>query len=611
MSPIRPMKSERTAEARPRAVIYLRVSTREQASRGGEAEGFSIPAQRDACLRKAEALGAEVVEQYVDAGESARSANRPQLQEMLTFVAAEQPDYVIVHKVDRLARNRVDDVEINVALTTAGCQLVSCSENIDETPSGMLLHGIMSSIAEFYSRNLATETKKGLRQKAMSGGTTGVAPFGYVNVRERNPEGREVRTVAVDPERAPWVVWMFEQYATGEWTSAMLAEELASHKVTALPRPRSKGGPLAVSYVGSIIQNRYYTGVVTFEGVEYPGKHPVLVSEELFQRVQAVRQGRVASQERPRVHTHYLKGSVFCGECGEPLTFEQTRNGRGVYYDYFYCLGRQRRKNGCSFRAIQARVLEDLVEDHWQTITLPLATVDQIRESVSLHIRQVLPERDRDRQDAQAQLADLQRESDRLLRAHLADAVLLDQLKREQGRIAIERGSLESRLNRATIEESRLFEALERICELLASGHALYRRADDLGRRDLNQAVFERISIHDDEVRSSDLTLPFHRVLSSTLESDLKAERLSPTTGSSSHVGHLRLLPDVSPEPIDGRGGVIGQVRRRIDRTSPSAVIAAALESEETKNSGPSQVRSSNESFLVAGTGFEPVTSGL
>ena len=68
-----------------------------------------------------------------------------------------------IHKIDRLARNRADDVEINLVLQRAGTTLVSCTENIDETPSGILLHGIMSSIAEFYSANLANEVLPGLR----------------------------------------------------------------------------------------------------------------------------------------------------------------------------------------------------------------------------------------------------------------------------------------------------------------------------------------------------------------------------------------------------------------------------------------------------------------
>ncbi|MFJ7738940.1 recombinase family protein, partial [Lysinibacillus sp. NPDC097287] len=137
-----------------RAVLYLRVSTKDQAQRGGELEGFSIPAQREACRRKAESMGATVISEFVDAGESARSTDRPELQRMLLMLSSEAVDFVIVHKVDRLARNRVDDVEINVAIQKTGARLVSVTENIDETPSGMLMHGIMSSIAEFYSRNL-------------------------------------------------------------------------------------------------------------------------------------------------------------------------------------------------------------------------------------------------------------------------------------------------------------------------------------------------------------------------------------------------------------------------------------------------------------------------
>ena len=143
-----------------RAVTYIRVSTRDQASRGGEAEGFSIPAQREACIRKAESLAADVVQEFVDAGESAKSAERPQLQLMLDFVKQNAIQLVIVHKVDRLARNRMDDAQINFAIQKAGAKLISCTENIDETPSGMLLHGIMSSIAEFYSQNLASKFRR-------------------------------------------------------------------------------------------------------------------------------------------------------------------------------------------------------------------------------------------------------------------------------------------------------------------------------------------------------------------------------------------------------------------------------------------------------------------
>jgi hypothetical protein len=167
---------------------------------------------------------------------------------------------VLVHKVDRLARNRVDDVEINVAIKKSGATLVSATENIDETPSGMLLHGIMSSIAEFYSRNLATEVHKGMSQKARTGGTPGKAPLGYRNIGRLTPEGREERTVEPDPDRAALITWAFTTYATGDWTLRSMADELETRGLTTRRTPKLASRPVQPNVLHSILTNPYYKG---------------------------------------------------------------------------------------------------------------------------------------------------------------------------------------------------------------------------------------------------------------------------------------------------------------------------------------------------------------
>ncbi len=155
-----------------RAATYLRASTAAQASRNREPEGYSIPAQREACLAKAAELGAEVVGEYADRSESAKTADQPQLWALLDRLKGERDlDYAIVHKVDRLARNRYDDATITYALHRGGVEFVSVSENIDDTPAGRFLHAIVAANAEFYSANLAAEARKGLVQKAKAGGT--------------------------------------------------------------------------------------------------------------------------------------------------------------------------------------------------------------------------------------------------------------------------------------------------------------------------------------------------------------------------------------------------------------------------------------------------------
>jgi len=183
--------------------------------------------------------------------------------------------------VNRLARNRADDVMITLTIKQAGARLISCSENIDDTPSGMLTHGIMSSIAEFYSANLATEAKKGIREKAKRGGTPFRAPFGYRNIVFKDEQGREVRTIEIDrevrtieidPERAEAVRWIFITYNTGNRMIRQLADELERRGIRTRATPDRPARPLKTSNVHDVLKNRYYLGFVSFEGVEYEGK---------------------------------------------------------------------------------------------------------------------------------------------------------------------------------------------------------------------------------------------------------------------------------------------------------------------------------------------------
>jgi site-specific DNA recombinase len=148
--------------ATKRAVIYLLVSPAKQNRKADDPEGYSLPAQREACYRKAAELGAEVVDESRDRDESAKTADRRDFQRMLTRVRTEQDiDYVILDEIDRFARNRRDDANTLFELRMAGAQLISVKENIDDTPGGQLLHAIMAGIAEFYSKNLAAEALKG------------------------------------------------------------------------------------------------------------------------------------------------------------------------------------------------------------------------------------------------------------------------------------------------------------------------------------------------------------------------------------------------------------------------------------------------------------------
>jgi site-specific DNA recombinase len=497
------------------AVIYLRVSSKEQAEKGGEAEGFSIPAQREGCKRKAASLQAAVIEEFVERGESAKTADRPELQRMLRFVKDNRVKYVIVHKVDRLARNRADDVVINLALQQAGAELVSVSENIDQTPSGLLLHGIMSSIAEFYSRNLATEVIKGSVQKAKNGGTPGKAPVGYLNVRHM-VNGVESRTVEIDPVRGPLMAWAFEAYATGEWTIRRLLAELTRRGLTTAPGPRSPARPLRVSHLHTLLRHPYYVGIVRYQGVLYPGKHEALVDKETWQRVQEHLSAKHLTGERHREHPHYLKGSIFCGQCGSRLIVTHAK-GRGGTYPYFICIGRQEKRTDCQQRALHIEKVEAAVAAYYATVQLSAQKLVDVRAFLEEELSGLRFDTERERTAQERRLGNLTGERKKLLEAHYANAIPLDLLKSEQERLTREIEAAESRL--AEIEgdfrkaESNLQRALTRVgdCE------TAYREAAGLLRRQFNLAFFRRLEIDDEYTVRGELAEPFDTLLGDDL----------------------------------------------------------------------------------------------
>ncbi|WP_370626373.1 recombinase family protein [Austwickia sp. TVS 96-490-7B] len=491
------------------AVSYLRVSTREQAEKGGTDEGFSIPAQCEATRHKDEQLGAGIVEKFVDAGASAKSSDRPELMLMIQYVKANKVAYCIVHKVDRLARNRADDVSIHLALQQCGVMLVSASENIDETPSGMLLHGIMSSVAEFYSRNLPPEVTKGITQKVANGGTLSRAPIGYLNVHKRDAQGREYRTVEVDPDRAPLICWVFDTYAKGEHTVPGLLAEATARGLTTVPTPKRPSGPVGRSTFFKLLRNPYYIGQVRYQGAQHPGAHEPIVVPETWQQVQALLDTRATAGERRRKHKHYLKGTLYCGTCTSRLQLDYARNKQDIRYAYYICTGRAIRTTTCTRKAVPVGVAEQLVIDCYQQIAISSSTYAQLAERVESAFDERLAEWSQTIDDLTTTKQRLEAEADKLLEAHFADAIDLLTLKRHQDRIRIALADVTKWLESERHDHEGPRQHIATALRLFADCATMYERNDDLGKRIANQAFYQRILITEDEKAAIQLNEPF------------------------------------------------------------------------------------------------------
>ena len=499
------------------AVVYLRVSTVGQVKTDYDPEGISIPAQRDACQRKAQQMGVEVIGEYVEPGRSATTMEkRPVFQEMLDrFKTERDVDYVIVYNLSRLNRNRVDDVKVIVALRSFGVTLVSAQENIDETPAGQLMHGILAAINEYRSSSDGADIRYKMGQKIKNGGSVGRAKLGYLNVRDTS-EGREIRTVAIDPERAPYVQLAFELYATGDYTLKTLSAELAERGLRTRGSGRWPSGPISMSKLAVVLRDPYYTGVVTYQGEQYSGRHKPLITRELFERVQVVIDAHATAVERDRRHHHYLKGTLWCGVCHDSgqesrLILQRTVGRRGGEYWYYFCRARQ--DGGCTSPHQRVEAIEDAIVRHYAHVRLP--------EGVAEALRHLLD----------ATLADEERTQRALAAEHAARLRQLDTAEENLLDLAAEgklpNAKIRARLATIAEQRARLSEASKDSAEKLTAGAAVLRQALDLiddiqefylqssdeGRRMINQAFFKKLYAYEGVVTAEQFAEPFDALM--------------------------------------------------------------------------------------------------
>jgi len=296
-------------------LLYARVSTGAQADRQ-----LSLPAQLAAMRQHAIHQEWTVLEEFIEAGVSGRSTDRPELARLLARCAGSQTKVqaVVVHKLDRLARNLADHVAIRALLSKQGVRLVSVTENLDDSVSGQLVEHIMASIAEFYSANLGEEVKKGMRQKVVQGGWPHKPPRGYR--LSRDPWGRS--RIEVDSKLAPAITKAFELAVSGMHRGADL--RITLHR---LGLGSEAGEVLPKNAVVTMLRNPFYCGRVVWKGQAYPGIHTPLVSPELFDQVQEQLKKRPYSFQKSKV---LLSGLARCANCSALMSAEA--HGRHRYY---------------------------------------------------------------------------------------------------------------------------------------------------------------------------------------------------------------------------------------------------------------------------------------
>lgn len=346
-----------TSSEQPKAVIYARYSSHGQQEQ-------SIDGQLRDCYAYADRQGYSVIAEYIDRALTGRNDDRPDFQRMLADARKRQFKYIIVWKLDRFARNRYDSAVHKAELKKYGVRVISATENITDEPEGIMLEGLLESLAEYYSANLSKHVKRGQRESVLSGNVPGgVPPYGFKLVDKK---------LVADEEKAPIIRYIFEEYAKG------VSKKQIFDTLNAKGIKTAQGNSFSLNTMTHTLRNSKYIGKFIYNNEEVEGCCEALISEDIFNAVQKrLDYAKHAPAAGKAKNEYLLQGKAFCGYCGTPLVGESGRSKTGTVY-YYYSCGKRKKYHTCQKKNEKKGFLEWYVVEQTVKYVLTPDRIDYI-----------------------------------------------------------------------------------------------------------------------------------------------------------------------------------------------------------------------------------------
>ena len=322
-----------------KAVIYARYSSDSQREE-------SIEGQLRECTEYAERNGITVLRSYIDRALSARTADRPEFQNMIKDSEQKLFDVVLIWKLDRFSRDRYDSARYKATLKKNGVKVVSATEIISEGAEGIILESVLEGYAEYYSADLSEKVIRGMTDNALKCKFNGgMMPIGYVIDAEQHFQ--------IDPLTAPFVLEAFKRYDGGESISEITASLNGRGLKT------KKGKAFKIGGVSLILKNRKYIGAYQYGSVIIPKGIPAIIDDDLFDRVQRrMAFNKKAPAKAKATEEYLLTTKLFCGTCERLMAGESgTSSTKGVKHYYYKC-GGAKRKLGCKKKSVKKDFIE-------------------------------------------------------------------------------------------------------------------------------------------------------------------------------------------------------------------------------------------------------------
>lgn len=367
----RTMDNQELAIGRPRAALYMRVSTGKQAE-----SDLSIPDQRRQATAFCKARGWDVVAEFVDAGVSGTTDSRPEFQRLLDIATGGGSPFelVVVHSLSRFMRDAfLQEMHVR-RLAKAGVRLVSMTQDVGDDPVGVMVRQVFAVFDEYQSNETRKHVSRSMNENARQGFWNGAAaPFGYTTVAVEQRGARTKKKLAIDPVEAETVRLIFRLLTEGDGTTGPMGVKAAVCWLNERGHRTRGGARWGIGPLHKMVCNTVYKGEAVFNRMDSKTRKAKPASEHIvvdvapiiepaiFDALQAQLKARNPKVTAPRVVTGpiLLTGVATCATCGGGMTLRTGKSGR---YRYYVCAAAaQKGKTACPGRAVPMERLDNVV----------------------------------------------------------------------------------------------------------------------------------------------------------------------------------------------------------------------------------------------------------
>jgi len=442
-----------------KCALYARVSTQEQA------KNYSIPAQLDLLRNFAQANNYEIFKEYVDAGISGTTSDRPQLRELFNDAKRGYFKILLVYRIDRFFRSTLKLLNAVDELQKTGVSFRFITEPFDTSnPLGNFMISVFASIAQLERDILIERSKMGVLKSVQEGHYMASVPlYGY-------KYDREIKNLKIHPEESEVVKLIFAIYQEPHLSQVKIAKKLNDMGYFC-----RKGGKWHAKQIHRVLINSAYCGKWRYgtDSESVLVDIPRLVSDETFNEIQELLKKRRVGCNRNQKYDYLLINHLYCGICKRRMTV-RTRKSVGRYggktygpyfHQHYYCFGRTL-KQGCTMGWIRKDKIESLV---WHKI-------QEYVKNPGL-IRHAMQENDKRRQDKLTQLkGELIKITNEIERLELEEEKILNLYRKEM----IDEAKLSSQMKKTNTEKQALNQKKAEIELQIESGKYLKTRLNAL-----------------------------------------------------------------------------------------------------------------------------------